>query len=115
MSERMEKTKEAGVYAVVADGGKQYRVAVGDLVKLERRSVEIGEKVSLGPVLAIQEGENMILDAGQLSPAKVLAEVVKQGRNRKIKIFKKKRRKAYDRMRGHRQSFTEVKVLEIQR
>ena len=106
---------EGGVYAVVKDGGKQYRVSVGDLIRVERRPEEIGVQLTLAPVLAIQEGEDLLLDPARLAAAKVLAEVVRQGKNRKILVFKKKRRKAYRRTAGHRQTFTELKILGIQR
>jgi len=103
------------VYAVVRDGGKQYRVSVGDLIRVESRPEEIGVQLTLAPVLAIQEGQEVLIDPLRLSAAKVLAEVVRQGKNRKILVFKKKRRKAYRKTIGHRQSFTEVKILGIQR
>jgi large subunit ribosomal protein L21 len=102
------------VYAVIGDGGKQYRVAAGDIVELEYRPGTVGEKLSLAPVLAIQD-EGVILEKEPLSSAKVLAEVVGQGRARKVVVFKKKRRKAYRRTQGHRQAFTRVKILEIQK
>lgn len=103
------------MYAVIADGGKQYRVTPGNLLKVEYRKGQIGEKLCLTPVLAVQEGENLIVEQDQLSSATVLAEVVKQGRNKKVLVFKKKRRKAYRRTMGHRQAYTEVKILEVQR
>ena len=103
------------MYAVVKEGGKQYRVSVGDLIQVERRSAEVGDQLNLSPVLAIQDDENLVVDLAQLSSAKVVAEVVSQGRDRKVLVFKKKRRKAYRRTMGHRQSFTRIKILNIQK
>ena len=97
------------MYAVIRTGGKQHRVAPGDVVKIEK--VEAGENgsVEFSEVLAFS-GENGITNP---SSAKVLATVVSEGRGEKILVFHYKRKKQYKKMQGHRQNFVEVKINEI--
>lgn len=114
---RIQHTDESmgeAMYAVVAEGGKQYRVAVGEMVQVERRDGKVGEQLDLGPVLAIGGEEGMVVDPDRLSSSKVVAEVVLHGKNKKVRVFKKKRRKGYRRTQGHRQAYTQVKILQIQ-
>ncbi|NIO10229.1 MAG: 50S ribosomal protein L21 [Deltaproteobacteria bacterium] len=102
------------MYAVVKTGGKQYRVAQGDTVDVELLGGEVGEQVTLEPVLLVGgEGEAKI-GTPVLSDAKVTAEIVEHRQAKKIVVFKKKRRKAYRTKQGHRQRLTRVKILEIQ-
>ncbi len=100
------------MYAVIRTGGKQYRVAPGDVVKVEKLAADENGSVEFGEVLAFS-GE-----AGSLAKpadgAKVLATVIGQGRGDKILVFHYKRKKQYKKMQGHRQSFTQVKIDEIQ-
>ena len=100
-------------YAVIRTGGKQYRVAPGDLVRIERLAGDVGGAVEFTEVL-LTSGEGAVrVGTPLVEGARVRAEIVAQGRDRKILVFKKKRRKNYRRRRGHRQSVTTVRVTEI--
>ena len=102
------------MYAIIRTGGKQYRVKPGDVVRVERLEGEVGAKVSLGEVLFVAgEGEPRV---GQplLDGVSVLGTVLEQDRNSKIRVFKYKKRKHYRRTRGHRQSFTAVRIDAVQ-
>ena len=94
------------MYAVVKTGGKQYRVAQGDTVDVELLTGEVGEQVTLEPVLFIGGGEEVKIGTPVLAEAKVTAEIVEITSAKKIIVFKKKRRKAYSRKQGHRQKLT---------
>ncbi len=98
------------MYAVIRTGGKQYRVAPGDVLKVEKLAHENGA-VEFSDVLAVS-GEAGSFEQ-ELGGAKVTASVVGEGRGEKILVFKFKRKKQYKRMQGHRQSFTEIKIGEI--
>ena len=102
------------MYAIIETGGKQYRVAEGQVLKLEKLAVEAGNAVDFDRVLAIGDGEALTVGAPLIAGAKVTAEVVKHGRADKIRILKFRRRKHYMRRQGHRQYFTQVKVTSIQ-
>lgn len=102
------------MYAIVISGGKQHRVQNGDLIKVEKLEGEVGSKITLAEVLLVGgEGETKI---GQpmVDGAKVEAEIVRHGRDRKVLVFKKKRRKNYRRLHGHRQPFTHLKITGIE-
>jgi large subunit ribosomal protein L21 len=101
------------MYAVVETGGKQYRVSPGDIVRIEKIDKPVGEKVELDKVLLVS-GDDKVSVGETLKDAKVIGEVAAQGRERKVIIFKKKRRKGYQRTKGHRQYYTSVKITEIQ-
>ncbi|MEK6576959.1 MAG: 50S ribosomal protein L21 [Nitrospirota bacterium] len=101
------------MYAVVETGGKQYRVSPGDIVRIEKIDKPVGEKIELDKVLLVH-GDDKLSVGETLKDAKVIGEVAAQGRERKVIIFKKKRRKGYQRTKGHRQYFTSVKITEIQ-
>ena len=98
------------MYAVIRTGGKQYRVAPGDVLKIEKIAAVDGA-IEFSDVLAVS-GEAGTFEQA-LEGAKVMATVIGQGRGDKILVFKFKRKKQYKRMQGHRQSFTEVKIGEI--
>jgi large subunit ribosomal protein L21 len=100
------------MYAVIKSGGKQYRVKAGQTVRLEKLSGEKGSKVELGNVLMVEDGGNVQTGA-PLPNAKVEATILETDRADKIIIFKKKRKKQYRRTRGHRQSFTAVRIEKI--
>ena len=100
------------MFAVIRTGGKQYRVAAEDVIKIEKVSGDPGEIVEFGEVLVVG-GDNVALGAPTVSGASVAAEVLEQGRGRKVIAFKKRRRKNSRRKRGHRQEFTLVRVTEI--
>ncbi len=101
------------MFAVVKTGGKQYKVAKDDRIKVERIAGEPGSQVSLDQVLAVGEGAGVTLGAPLIAGAVVTAEVVEQGRGAKIVVFKKKRRKNYRRTKGHRQHVTTLKIVDI--
>jgi large subunit ribosomal protein L21 len=101
------------MYAVVKTGGKQYRVSEGDTIRVERLDGEVGAKVELSEVLAIGSGADMTVGTPVVEGARVLAEIVEQGKDKKVLIFKKKRRKGYTKKQGHRQLFTGIKIEEI--
>ncbi len=100
------------MYAVVETGGKQYRVSPGEIVRIEKIDKPVGEKVELDKVLLVH-GDDKVSVGETLKDAKVIGEVAAQGRERKVLIFKKKRRKGYQRTKGHRQYYTSVKITEI--
>jgi len=100
------------MYAVIESGGKQYRVEEGDILRLDKLDTEVGKKLSFDRVLMIGEGEAIKL-AADAAKASVTAEVVEQGKGKKIIVFKKRRRKNYVRTQGHRQAFTAVKIIRI--
>ncbi|MDO8427266.1 MAG: 50S ribosomal protein L21 [Deltaproteobacteria bacterium] len=101
------------MYAVIKTGGKQYRVNEGDVVEVEKLPGEVGSKVEISEVLAIGEGEGIKVGTPTVSGAMVTAEILKQGKGKKVLIFKKKRRKGYTKKQGHRQFLTSLKIQEI--
>jgi large subunit ribosomal protein L21 len=102
------------MYAVVKTGGKQYKVAQGDVLRVEKLDAPVGDTVELADIALVGKDDGLVVEPKALEKAKVVCEVVRQGRAKKIRVFKKKRRKNYMRTYGHRQSFTELKVQEIQ-
>ncbi|MGH7771515.1 MAG: 50S ribosomal protein L21 [Candidatus Binatia bacterium] len=102
------------MYAVIKTGGKQYRVAQGDILRVERLAGQVGDKVTLDQVLFIAGNSEVKIGTPTLPNMKVTAEILDQGLAKKIIVFKKKRRKSYSRQRGHRQRLTTLKILEIQ-
>jgi large subunit ribosomal protein L21 len=102
------------VYAIIRTGGKQYRVQPGDVVRIERLTGAVGEKVSLGEVLFLGGDGPVRLGSPVLEGATVSGTVVEQGRGDKIRVFKYKKRKHYRRTRGHRQSYTAVRIDAVQ-
>lgn len=103
------------MHAVILSGGKQYQVSAGQTLKLEKLTFDVGENIAFDQVLLIAEGEDIKLGAPFLAGATVNAEVVGQGRHKKVQIVKMRRRKHYMRHQGHRQYFTEVKITGIER
>ncbi len=102
------------MYAIIRTGGKQYRVAAGETIYVERLETPVGEKVTLGEVLLVGGEDGAKLGSPLLGNASVAATVVEQGRDHKIRVFKYKKRKHYRRTRGHRQSFTALRIDSIQ-
>jgi large subunit ribosomal protein L21 len=100
------------MYAVIETGGKQYRVAAGELVQVETLPGEIGAEVEFDRVLALVDGDTVTAGPG-ISAARVKGVIAGQGRGQKTLVFKFKRKKQYKRTIGHRQNFTTVKVSEI--
>jgi large subunit ribosomal protein L21 len=101
------------VYAIVRAGGKQYRVEKGQLLYLERLDAGAGETVTLGEVLLVSTEDGTRVGAPLLDNAQVTATVVEQGRDSKVRVFKYKKRKHYRRTRGHRQSYTALRIDAI--
>ncbi|MBK1727159.1 50S ribosomal protein L21 [Halorhodospira neutriphila] len=101
------------MYAVIRSGGKQYRVSEGDVLRVEKLPAEVGETVELNEVLMVGEGGNVQVGQPQVDGAGVQAEVLEQGRNRKVEVTKFKRRKGYRRHHGHRQPYTKVKITGV--
>jgi large subunit ribosomal protein L21 len=102
------------MYAVVATGGKQYRVEEGEVLKVEKLPGEVGEEVVLNDVLLYSDGENVNIGQPKVNGAAVKAEIVEQGRLKKVVIFKYKRRKGYRKKQGHKQHFTAIKIKQIE-
>ena len=100
------------MYAIVKTGGKQYKVAAGDYVNVEKLDAEVGSKVEL-PAIAIVDGTTVTADPAEAAKTKVEAEVVEQFKGEKQLVFKFKKRKNYKKMRGHRQYLTRIQVESI--
>jgi large subunit ribosomal protein L21 len=101
------------MYAVIKTGGKQYRVATGEKIKVEQITAEVGAEVVFDRVLFHSDGDNVKTGAPLIDGAKVKATVVGHGRGDKVKVFKMRRRKNYRRTQGHRQSYTEIRIESI--
>jgi large subunit ribosomal protein L21 len=101
------------MYAVIRTGGKQYRVASGEKLKIELLTADVGAAVEFDQVLAVGEGEAVKIGAPFVSGAAVKATVVSHGKADKVHIFKMRRRKHYKKSQGHRQQFTEVRIDDI--
>ena len=102
------------MYAIIETGGKQYRVAEGQTLKIEKLDVEAGHPVDFNRVLMVGEGESMRVGAPLVEGAKVVAEVLEHGRADKIRIIKFKRRKHQMKRQGHRQYYTQVKIMKVE-
>lgn len=101
------------MYAVVTTGGKQFKVLEGDVFRVAKIEAPVGNVVELDKVSMLVKDDAVVLDNATLASAKVVCNVVGQGRAKKIRVFKKKRRKNYARTQGHRQDYTELKVQQI--
>lgn len=101
------------MYAVIKTGGKQYRVEEGDTLRIEKLEIGVGETLEFDQVLLVVNGENVSIGQPLVDGAKVTAEVMAQGRHKKIRIVKLRRRKHSRKQQGHRQWFTEVKITGI--
>ena len=101
------------MYAVIKTGGKQYRVDPGKEVRVEKLDGELGDPVTFDQVLMASDGENIRVGKPFLEDTKVVGRITQQGKNKKILVFKYKRRKGYRKKMGHRQQFTQIKIDEI--
>lgn len=101
------------MYAVVKTGGKQYKVTADSRIRVEKLDYAVGESVELDSVQMIITDDKVIFEADDLKDARVVARVEEQGRGKKIRVYKKKRRKGYERVQGHRQSYTLLHIQEI--
>ncbi|WP_077598013.1 50S ribosomal protein L21 [Olsenella urininfantis] len=100
------------MYAIVTTGGKQYKVAKGDIIDVEKLDAQPGDKVALD-VLMLNNGKETIVDAAALADKKVSCEVLDQFKGEKVLVFKLKKRKRYHRTKGHRQNLTKLQVTEL--
>ena len=101
------------MYAVIKTGGKQYRIKVGEKLKVEQLDVENGGELILDQVLMVADGEKISMGSPLVEGAKVSATVLGQGRHDKIRIFKMRRRKHYQKHQGHRQNYAEIQITGI--
>ena len=101
------------MYAVVATGGKQYRVQKGEILKIEKIPGDVGSQVAFDQVLMVSDGDRVEIGQPLVENAVVNAHIVEQGKHKKILVFKYKRRKRFRRTQGHRQQFTAVKIDDI--
>ena len=101
------------MYAVIKTGGKQYRVAAGEKLKVEQLRAEIGAEIVLDQVLLVADGDKLQMGRPLVTGASVQAKVLAQGRHDKVRIFKLRRRKHYQKHQGHRQNFTEIEITGI--
>ena len=102
------------MYAVVATGGKQYKVQEGEVLRVEKLAGEIGSEIAFDQILMTSDGENVKIGQPVVQGAQVKGHIVEQGKNKKIIVFKYKRRKGYRRKNGHRQPYTSVKIDAIE-
>ena len=100
------------MHAIIQTGGKQYRVAPGDVIRVEKLSGEAGSEVSF-PALAVFQDQGQLIAGPEAANSRVTGTIVNNGRAKKILVFKFKRKKQYKRTIGHRQGFTEVRVADI--
>ena len=100
------------MYAVIKTGGKQYRAAIGDKLKIEQIPAQVGSEIELNEVLMIV-GETTTIGTPLVANASVKATVIEQGRHAKVKIFKMRRRKHYQKHQGHRQNYTAIEIKAI--
>jgi large subunit ribosomal protein L21 len=101
------------MYAIIENGGKQYKVSPGETIKVEKLSLERGADVSLDKVLMVTKEDRSIYGSPYVSGAKVIASVEDAGKARKIIVYKQRPRKVYRKLRGHRQPYTSLKIKEI--
>ena len=99
------------MYAIIATGGKQYKVSEGDIITIEKLGVEAGETVTFDQVIAVNDGTMKVAD--DVKNATVTASVVKEGRGNKVIVYKYKRKTGYHKKNGHRQAYTQVKIEKI--
>ncbi|HMN77785.1 MAG TPA: 50S ribosomal protein L21 [Burkholderiaceae bacterium] len=101
------------MYAVIKTGGKQYKVAAGEKIKIEQIAADVGQEIVIDQVLAVGEGAELQVGTPLVAGASVKATVLAQGRHDKVRIFKMRRRKHYQKRQGHRQNFTEIEISAV--
>jgi len=101
------------MYAVIKTGGKQYKVAAGEKIKVELLTADVGQEVKLDQVLAVGSGADLTVGTPWVAGASVTATVVSHGKHDKVRIFKMRRRKHYQRHGGHRQNYTELQIAAV--
>ena len=102
------------MYAVIKTGGKQYRVAQGDVIRVEKLAAAEGESITLDQVLMINDGSEAKIGSPLVEGGKVVADVEAHGRGDKVTIIKFRRRQKYRRKQGHRQAYTQLRITDIQ-
>lgn len=102
------------MYAVVASGGKQYRVKAGDVIRFEKIPGDVGASISFNEILLFSDGDKVTIGSPFVDKISVQGHIVEQGKAQKIIVFKYKRRKGYRRKQGHRQQYTAVKIDHIE-
>ena len=101
------------MYAVISTGGKQYKVAAGEKIKVEQIAADVGQEIVIDQVLAVGNGAELQVCSPLVAGASVKATVVAQGKHDKVHIFKMRRRKHYRKSQGHRQTFTELQISAV--
>ncbi|MFP3868673.1 MAG: 50S ribosomal protein L21 [Desulfobacteraceae bacterium] len=101
------------MYAIVQTGGKQYRISPQDIIRVEKLSGELGDEIVLDQVLMVAAGDEIQIGQPRVEGASVVGQIIRQGKGKKVLVFKMKRRKGYRRKRGHRQLYTALQVKEI--
>ncbi len=101
------------MYAVIKTGGKQYKVAAGEKIKIEQITADVGQEITIDQVLAVGLGAELTVGTPLVTGATVVATVLAQGRHDKVRIFKMRRRKHYQKRQGHRQNFTEIQISAV--
>jgi large subunit ribosomal protein L21 len=101
------------MYAVIKTGGKQYKVAAGEKIKVEQIAADVGQEIVIDQVLAVGSGDGLVVGTPLVAGASVKATVVAQGLHDKVRIFKMRRRKHYRKSQGHRQTFTELEISSV--
>ncbi len=101
------------MYAIVRTGGKQYQVASGDQLRVEKVEGNVGDTIDLDDVLMVADGSDVKIGKPNLESAKVTAKIVEHGKAKKVIVFKRKRRKGYRLKRGHRQPYTAITIEQI--
>ncbi|MBA3599056.1 MAG: 50S ribosomal protein L21 [Methylibium sp.] len=101
------------MYALIKTGGKQYKVAAGEKIKIEQIAADVGQEIVIDQVLAVGNGADLQVGTPLVAGAKVVATVLAHGRHDKVRIFKMRRRKHYQKRQGHRQNFTELEISSV--
>ena len=101
------------MYAVIKTGGKQYKVAAGEKIKVEQIAADVGQEIVIDQVLAVVDGQDFKIGAPLVAGASVKATVVAHGKHDKVRIFKMRRRKHYKKSQGHRQTYTELQISAV--
>lgn len=101
------------MYALIKTGGKQYKVTAGEKIKIEQIAADVGQEIVIDQVLAVGNGADLQVGTPLVAGAKVVATVLAHGRHDKVRIFKMRRRKHYQKRQGHRQNFTELEISSV--
>ena len=101
------------MYAVIKTGGKQYKGAAGEKIKIEQIAADVGQEITIEQVLAVGAGAELKVGTPLVAGASVVAKVIAQGKHDKVRIFKMRRRKHYQKRQGHRQAFTEIEISAV--